>query len=140
MERYNFRTQYDIQKQDTPENSGNYPSIIEPGARGVDIPTMLELFKRTKDSNVLGFGKSQRAMSEEEQQEFLRSDSALNDPAADAIDVFVELQEQQGLYSLAAQNQAPSFPAEQNIAQQSKGDDTAVDGYQQGVPTPPNGD
>lgn len=138
--KYKFRTQYDIQKKDTPENSGKYPSVIEPGARGVDIPTMLDLFEKTKDLNILGFGVSQRPMSEEEQQEFLRSDSALNDPTADAIDVFAELEEQQGLDSLAAQNQAPSFPAEQSIAQQSKGDDTAVDGYQQGVLTPPNGD
>lgn len=138
--KYKFITQYDIQKQDTPEDSGKFPSVIEPGARGVDIPSMLDLFEKTKDLNILGFGTAQRAMSEEEQQEFLRSDSALNDPVADAIDVFAELQEQQGLDSLEARNQALSYLAEQNIAQQSKEDDTAVDGYQQGVPTPPNGD
>lgn len=147
MIKYKFRTQYndELQEKTSPETAGNYPSVVEPGAKGVSIPAMLDLFEKTKDLNILGLGSGvQKPMSEEEQQEFLRSESALDDPIADAIDVFEELQEQQGFDSQVGQIQVPSDTpspsAEQNIAQQSTGVDAVAKGFEQGSVRAPNDD
>lgn len=138
---YKFRTQYDEQNEVCVEHSHEFPSLVEPGAHGVDIPTMLEMFDRTKDFNILGLTGNETVMSEEEQQEFLRSDSALTDPTADAIDVLAELQEQQGLDSIRVQESGSLFPtAEQNIAQQSKMADAEAKGFEQGVDKSPKDD